>query len=343
MTKLNTNQDRLKSFDALKLLAIFLVIWGHNFKWFLSIDPIEEPLYRYIYSFHMPLFIMISGFFSLSSMASGVKEFLIKKARRLIYPCIVWGFLLWMVYESTHSFRYGHDILSFGGLLEDYYWFSDFWFLKSCFTCFCLAFFSRRYFKSHWILVSIIASQAISLFYVSFMYPCFVIGMMLKEKKSLWRSISSINYWLIILFVMMLVFWDQDAWRKSHGIPQNLLLSDLWGILEIGFFRSYRLLIGIVGALAFITLFTEIFKRDIHSPLFNLCCEGGKYTLEIYVLHAIVLRIVSPYICLDGMNFFSLNFVVTPVISILILCFCVAVIKVIEHYSILRKYLWGKN
>ena len=40
--------------DQARGFAMFLVVYGHNF-------PVAE---KYIYSFHMPLFLIISGFFS---------------------------------------------------------------------------------------------------------------------------------------------------------------------------------------------------------------------------------------------------------------------------------------
>lgn len=57
-------RERLVYFDLLKLFAIYLVIIGHCVQYLLPTRPYDEPLYVYIYSFHMPLFMMISGFFS---------------------------------------------------------------------------------------------------------------------------------------------------------------------------------------------------------------------------------------------------------------------------------------
>lgn len=44
---------RLNWIDQVKGFTIFLVVYGHNF----------PDLEKYIYSYHMPLFIMIAGFF----------------------------------------------------------------------------------------------------------------------------------------------------------------------------------------------------------------------------------------------------------------------------------------
>lgn len=54
---------RMPQFDVLKLFAIYLVIWGHCIQYLISRYPPEEPMWYFIYSFHMPLFMIVSGFF----------------------------------------------------------------------------------------------------------------------------------------------------------------------------------------------------------------------------------------------------------------------------------------
>lgn len=71
---------RLLSFDYLKFFAIFLVVWGHCIEQLCSADSIEDSAYRFIYSFHMPLFMMISGYFSVSSLNLSVKSFVKKNS-----------------------------------------------------------------------------------------------------------------------------------------------------------------------------------------------------------------------------------------------------------------------
>ena len=49
--------------DSLKLILIFLVVYGHTIEHFLD-SNFNTSTYNFIYSFHMPLFIFISGMFS---------------------------------------------------------------------------------------------------------------------------------------------------------------------------------------------------------------------------------------------------------------------------------------
>src|SRR5436309_770254 len=53
-------------FDNAKYLAIVLVAMGHSWERLLSESRTAEALYSVVYAFHMPAFIIISGYFSRS-------------------------------------------------------------------------------------------------------------------------------------------------------------------------------------------------------------------------------------------------------------------------------------
>lgn len=55
---------RLASMDMLKGFAIILVIAGHAVQYLISGHYYDKEVYRLIYSFHMPLFMAITGFFA---------------------------------------------------------------------------------------------------------------------------------------------------------------------------------------------------------------------------------------------------------------------------------------
>ena len=58
----STHQPREKKWDFLRGIAIFLVLLGHSIQW-MDPDWQHNPLFEGIYSFHMPLFMFISGYF----------------------------------------------------------------------------------------------------------------------------------------------------------------------------------------------------------------------------------------------------------------------------------------
>ena len=50
-------------FDILKFILIFLVVFGHIIEKYIDF-PLIKSIYLFIYSFHMPLFVFVSGFFA---------------------------------------------------------------------------------------------------------------------------------------------------------------------------------------------------------------------------------------------------------------------------------------
>ena len=154
---------------------MFLVIWGHCVQFMLTSDYLDEPAFVYIYSFHMPLFFMISGLFvhneQLSPSACGQQ--LLVKARQLLLPCLSWGLLmsagnlvqsLLSGAPSVHSLTYTLV--------------NNFWFLKSLFVCFLLWYVSITVLRRRWLalIVSLLISQCITEWSVQWSYPTFVIG-----------------------------------------------------------------------------------------------------------------------------------------------------------------------
>lgn len=80
--------SRFDYFDNIKALLIFLVVLGHLMEPFLGNASVKF-VYILIYSFHMPLFVFVSGYF----VNTSAKKIL----TRLVYPYIVFQ-LLYLVF-----------------------------------------------------------------------------------------------------------------------------------------------------------------------------------------------------------------------------------------------------
>lgn len=79
---------RNENMDALKGFGILLVVIGH-------VCTGMTGLIHWIYSFHMPLFFMISGYIEeeKEKMVGEIPQYIIKKAKTLLYPYIVFSIL----------------------------------------------------------------------------------------------------------------------------------------------------------------------------------------------------------------------------------------------------------
>lgn len=79
------------SFDFAKGLLITLVVIGHAIQVLHGGNYTSNPLYIFIYSFHMPAFIFISGYFAMKSMQMSFYDMLKTRIVRLLIPAIIWS------------------------------------------------------------------------------------------------------------------------------------------------------------------------------------------------------------------------------------------------------------
>ena len=84
-------------FDNLKTLLIFLVVLGHFTNLNKSI-PLMGAINNVIYSFHMPLFIFISGYFSKSIRSHRSVEI-----ENILYPYFVFQFINFIFWQALKS------------------------------------------------------------------------------------------------------------------------------------------------------------------------------------------------------------------------------------------------
>lgn len=68
---LDNTKTRVYLWDNVKTLLIFLVVAGHFVTQFTGKSEFMQSMFVIIYSFHMPLFIFVSGLFSKSSLRNG--------------------------------------------------------------------------------------------------------------------------------------------------------------------------------------------------------------------------------------------------------------------------------
>ncbi len=60
----NVMANRDSYFDNARFILIFLVVFGHLIQSYVDANTFVATLYKFIYAFHMPAFILISGYFA---------------------------------------------------------------------------------------------------------------------------------------------------------------------------------------------------------------------------------------------------------------------------------------
>lgn len=316
---------RLQSMDMLKLLAIFLVLWGHSEQYLLSCDFSDRAVYRHIYSFHMPLFMMISGFFFAMTIKPGVSKNILAKARQLLLPAVCWTVIFELLSVMEDKNLFSLQSLSYGML-------SSFWFLKSAFACSILGMAPFLIFRRHFILasfISLIVSQLLfklPMVNLPFMYPAFLTGGIIYRYHD--RFIACAR-WIIPLCggvcIICNMFLDADAYRTMK--MGSALLAD-GSVIEPICWRIYKYFMGLCGAVAFIVLFDVIFSSPRTGRVFTIAAEWGKMTLGIYILQTFLLeRLLADILNFDGVPDLLFDFVISPLISFGVMAVCVGIIR----------------
>lgn len=322
--------------DALKFFAIFLVLWGHCIQYFLSSFYLDEPVYRFIYSFHMPLFMMVSGYLFGLSTKRDIRLLIKNKSIQLLLPVLSWA-VLYIVIEKLLG------IDDTRGILESLK--NNFWFLKSLFICFMLMipfmildkqFFTqedKKGFNAQTVIlmtgggICLLFSQLISYSMVCLMFPSFFIGFIVGRCNNWFGNhIYRLGIVSFIVFIMMFSF------------RENLYN----GILDGFAGRIYRIIMGASGAFAILTGFYCLFKKESHSAFVVTCSRWGKETLGIYIVQTYLLeKILSQYLNFDGINFYLVNFIIFPIISLLIMWICILIIRLLKTNKVTAFLLLG--
>lgn len=263
---------RIYAFDLLKCFAMFLVIYGHLLQFFLPGGAQGKPIYSLIYSFHMALFMMVSGYFFFNSMGRyNFIEILKDKFFTLIVPSITYTCIA--VLASICIRNDWTDCQQ--------YLFDHLWFLKSLFCCQIAAFVLQK--LNRFFLGGVIG---IAFFYIfnrwqlSGMFPAFFMGMMLKKYDIWWKD--EVNLLLLISLFTYIV-----------SLVIRFSLAEYSPLIEI----IVRFLIPLCGSLFIISLFWSTFrnytKKNRWTDTFNY---WGTKTKELYILQGLLFEFGLIYV-----------------------------------------------
>ena len=235
-------KKRIDALDLLKSLAIFLVIWGHVIQHCLQSNPVDEPVYRFIYSFHMPLFMVLCGLFSWNSMKMDFWGMLKKKTLTILFPCIVWGGIIFLAVGAVYIVESKTGSLSislFANLVL-----TSYWFLNAVFICYVIAWIgvNSKLWSPIWIVVSVILIQLFPHFNLPLMYPCFLIGMYLKKIIDT-ESFTKLRYLFLFIYIVCFCFWTKEC---AGDYEQTLEAYSPFSVefIKLLAFRGYKFIMG---------------------------------------------------------------------------------------------------
>lgn len=289
---------RLQWIDYAKGIGIFLVVFGHVLRSLIESNLANSPVFHYIhvfvYSFHMPLFFIIAGYFFLDSVKNNGSGFVLKKLKRLIYPFIIWSLLQTTIEILLNRFT-NHKIPSSEILTCLILPRAQFWFLFALFFIHYINFLAYQT-NSHYALI------ATCLIWLVF----FLLHIKLEP-------FAKIFQYLIFFNIGVYFSKQQQKFLPLLEGRWTLILILILAIAEYFYFICspktrylYSLLFLFTGTLGSVTVM-NISKKIATINWLNFFDTWGKASLEICLVHILaasgtriilvsILKITNPIV-----------------------------------------------
>ncbi len=277
--------QRSTYWDSAKAILIYLVVTGHCIQYFTGGDFWSNPIFRGIYIFHMPLFMMIGGYFGIRSISKRGWQAVPRYAKRLLPP-ILTILLLKVVYWVGWS-NLPLTQLSAANL-------GALWFLvvilECCIFAAAMATFHNIPWRAAWsvlpILLSILWPGYIPYSdYLTTMWPCYLIGAALSRHGFTERHIGGC-WWLFLPAAAAAIYCFHDSWYM-YLTPLRCDANALYAWLA-------RLTCAACCGAAFLGIL-KLCRLEHLSGLVGI----GRHTMALYVLQALFFKAI----CMLGLNF----------------------------------------
>lgn len=325
---------RLEYIDNLKGLAILMVVIGHVIQFLYSPDNFDSNIvFRVIYSFHMPLFFILSGFVTTFAMEPetniGIK--IRKRFVQLIIPFIFWGgyYSLISSRKYIHIFREPDIGLWFLLVLFDIYIFL----LMTTRFCNKLGFFKNN--KWSFLLQALVAYIIVYMMNGIFKgifglglalqyFPYFAVGAIVRTYCNI-QMVCKKKYLLIwgALFVTLVSFW----YRLPSKVPSDAYVF----VKYLNSFGCYRFMTALSGSIFLLVLFCNYLDRKL------LLSFVGRKTLVIYILNYPIIWLVS----FSPNNLFYGNILLSVLFLIVIMAVSLSVDFLVKRIPIVNTLMLG--
>ncbi|MBE6293466.1 MAG: acyltransferase [Bacteroidales bacterium] len=335
---------RIDYIDTLRAFAIFLVTLGHCLDYGGYKDSV---LINLIYSFHMPLFICISGFvisysYERKSINEGVISlkrvfcFIYKKFISIMLPYYAWSLFVLPLFFYTYN-----GTINYSKIIESTFITNlSFWFLP------CLFGLSVIYILYKYITKKVILQSSFySLIYkvlCALMLFAVVVVLYKVSNYDFFRSV--INYFIpFAIGVMMSEFKRINRLVCDNGVTFFISLISfclLAGLFNNSSMPSIEKLIRLLCGVLSIPVFFNFFKHiEFHEKVRGVINYVGRNTLIIYILQ---FSFVENLISFQNMNFL-LQLFYFGLISICLIALILLISKMLERSNYLRLFLLGRK
>lgn len=312
-TNRNIKADVIRGFAIITVILGHCIQQGNGLDYYNNSEYWFNKLYQFIYSFHMPLFMLLAGwfaFYSLRKIEGDRKKqwlFLLKRAVLYVFPILFWTF-----FEFARGYiiniSVGNENAPLSELVPQFfsYFLTNLWFLWAVLVCLVIVFVMHFYLKDNVIVYAIgflglfVITDNMNLGMYKYLLPFYISAFyinMYKEKivdSKPGRALKKVyeeKSWLLLLIVavffaaLFAVYNDRAfIYRSGYRISRATLF------IQIAI-DMYRMIIGFVGSLFFIMLWDMIINK-ISGYSWPVLSAFGRYSLGIYILQGYYILLV---------------------------------------------------
>ena len=306
---------------------MLLVVVGHSF---LRESP--STLCKFIYSCHMPLFMMISGyFFSKSQTKYSPLNIIKKKVKQLLFPVLFWGTVYFIIVNDWTSPIQHQALFYYATIIR------TLWFLPAVFFSILIVLSVDQIVRNDtqrllvyllFCTLFVFTPDIANSTGAKFMFPCFVSGVCLERYPQVISFYNRYKYFTILLLItaytLLFRYWD---FSKTFYTTTICAFQDgvwNWHILDVDLFR---VIIGVIGSLLVLGILHLIYENSpgcmIYKPLISL----GKVTLPFYCFHIYIHAVILYLVC-DFMIIIETSFLIRIIyiISMTIVCYLLSIL-----------------
>ncbi|MDD6628212.1 MAG: acyltransferase [Lachnospiraceae bacterium] len=320
-------KERNEYLDIIRGIAVILMVLGHCIQYgngteFSQPDVFfNNKAFQIIYSFHMPLFMLISGYLFTYTARKYCKiwDFVKNRILRLLLPIAGWQAITYFQYalkmEKNDGWIREWLISYFKSLPREY------WFLWAVFYCSIAVWIGRYVFRNSiiyylfgFLLTFFVPDIIYNLSYYKFMYPFFVGGYLFAEnEEAIKAKLAGIGNGILLIstlavYGVLFLFWNYDSFIYTSGYT---LLGRSDALRQFGI-DCYRTVIGFVGSMVIILAVKWIYDFILCKYGDELIVKGlnyvlshiGKKSLGIYIISGTLVG----SLLIDNIEKFSVNY-----------------------------------
>ena len=322
----------------MKGVNIFLVVFGHciqfgNGREFSRSEAFfDDVVFKVIYSFHMPLFALVSGYLFYWSLSSrSPREVLLRQMNNYVLPSFSWALIIECARAVYHVWRGNFAGISRFIMNTFNVFMHSLWFLWAMFICSVIVLAGRVKFNDSFkfyalvLMALLFAPNKIFPGIYTFMLPYFVAGYLwhregLDERFSFTLPVKA---GVIALWVIMLCFYGRNDYIYRTGV---IIIDYSQGVFKYWQLWTdiFRWVIGFAGSLSVLMLLSLV------KPV-NAIAKVGMKSLGVYIISGYVFSF------LPESGGYVVNF--AEAVMITVMCYCLSVM--ISRNRMLNRLMFG--